>query len=88
MDSETRIHSLGILGITGTNPNFAGHATDILTVFLNSLQVEDGWVVCEAVNSIFEVFAEEQYNHIVKQLDMLPKLSQCLHAMRIQVFSS
>ncbi len=97
---EVRINSTGMLGILGQQPQSAAiigvfycHVTSIWLFFkdfantlLESLKDSSLVVVAEALNSIFDIFAETEYNDTVKSSNMMKRLQETLQHLRQQVW--
>jgi len=80
--SEVRTNTIGILGILGQQPKLTGSLMDFATLLLHSLNDTSIFVINEALNSIFDIFAETEHNQLIQKLEMLPKLLKCLQSLR------
>lgn len=85
---EIKMSGAAIFGIIGQHPlaasvigvnslTFLTHNKDIGALLTGCLGDTSYEVVAEALNSIFDVFAEPNYNQVVVQLGMMQKLLEC-----------
>ena len=84
---EVRTNCTGMLGILGQQQTqeIKTIMIDIANILTAGLLDNSVVVVAESLNSIFDVFAETDYNVIFNQLNMLHKLSECLNMLRQKV---
>jgi hypothetical protein len=84
---EVRANCVGMLGIMGQQPQFHPVLQELGSILLQCLGDPSFLVVAEALNSIFDVFAEPPVNEVVKQLDMMNKLNTCYQSWKPKVGS-
>jgi len=74
---EIKMSGAAIFGIIGQHPAAANFIGEIGILLLGCLTDSSLEVRAEALNSVFDVFAETNYNQVVVQLGMIQKLSEC-----------
>mmetsp|Transcript_3287 Transcript_3287/g.4831 ORF Transcript_3287/g.4831 Transcript_3287/m.4831 type:complete len:319 (-) Transcript_3287:28-984(-) len=85
--AQVRMHAVGIVGVLGQMKEYQSIIGEIATQLVKSLADSEPLVVVEALNAIFDCFAEPDMNQVVKKVNMmsalhqlLPKLKAKLHA--------
>lgn len=82
-DNEyVRCNVVGLLGIFGQQSIFSSYLEDVGTVMITNLLDPSLEVVCETLNSIFDVFAEPPVNEVVNKLGMIQHLQKCLNRLK------
>lgn len=76
--ANLRSTAIGMLGVIAQNPQLKSSLMDIGRLFLESLISANPTVIAEALNSIFDVFAEKTHNDIVGALNMITILRNFL----------
>jgi len=69
-----RTNAIGMLGVIGQISSFAHLVPSIGALLTGCLSDQSAWVLAEALNAIFDIFAEEQFNSVVKHLNLMEKL--------------
>ena len=78
LSSDVRIHTIGIIGILGQQPDYSGLIPTIASALFAALDDSEPLVVAESLNSIFDVFAEPDHNVLCERLGMGRRLNQVL----------
>jgi len=77
-----RVNAIGMLGIIAQSPQMLPAMSNFARLFLKCSEDKSNVVVAEALNSIFDVFAETQHNQVVKETDMCNRLIKVLHNVK------
>jgi len=80
-----RATSVGMLGIIGQLPNFAAAVGHIAKILLEGLEDSSAVVIAEALNSIFDIFAETNLNEVVKACDLVKVLESFLPHLKNKI---
>eukprot|EP00122_Pirum_gemmata_P021323 Pgem_evm1s19873 len=67
---ESLVHIAGILGIVGTTPAAIGAASNIVEVMVILVKNSNVLIVAEALNSIFDLFAEPETSQVTSQYEL------------------
>jgi len=87
LSDALKANSIGMLGIVGQLPHHTALIAEIGKLLLDSLQDKSALVVAESLNSIFDIFAEVNYNQIVKNIEMMRILESFVPHLKNKVKS-
>lgn len=83
---DIRAQSVGILGCLGTLPALAGHLQPIGETLVHALNADASLLVqAEALNAIFDVFAEPETNAVVVAVGMMDALAAAHASFKARV---
>lgn len=81
VDDDVNRNCITLLGFFGQLSNFFNELPLIGEIFVSFLKDESLEVVCETLNSIFDVFAEPNINKIFSELNMMKILIELLNKL-------
>ncbi|GFS89845.1 HEAT repeat-containing protein 3 [Nephila pilipes] len=91
-DSRIKVHMISILGIIGCllgnlNLSSSSHLIKIIgSVLLDiSSKSVDMWVVAEALDVLFDVFAEDHIDYIAREINLVERLNNILPALKAKI---